>query len=279
MSAPILTDTAALARNRARAARQPALFLHELVADEVQDRLSEVKRTFTDVTIVTPWPEVWAGRIGGARIIPDAEILDLAPESHDLVVHALSLHWSNDPVGQLIQCARALRPDGLMMAVLFGGQTLSELRAVLAQAESEMRGGLAPRVLPMAEIRDLGGLLQRSGLALPVADSQSQRVAYRDLFHLMRDLRDMGEVNALNDRLRRFTGRGIFLRAASLYGEHFPEGDRIAATFEMVYLTGWKPHESQQKPLRPGSAAHSLAEALNAAPPLTSGAIGRSDSD
>lgn len=275
MTAPLLTDVTALSRNRRRARRAPALFLHELVADEVQDRLSEVKRTFTDITIVSPFPEVWQNRLPQARVIADAEVLDLPPGSQDLVIHALALHWSNDPVGQLIQCARALRPDGLLLAVLFGGQTLAELRAVLAQAESEVSGGLAPRVLPMAEIRDLGGLLQRAGLALPVADAQSQRVAYRDIFHLMADLRAMGEGNALQNRLRRMTSRQVFLRAASLYTDHFPEGDRIAATFEMLFLTGWKPHESQQKPLRPGSAAHSLAAALKD----SSGAIGRSSED
>lgn len=275
MTAPLLTDVTALSRNRRRARRAPALFLHELVADEVQDRLSEVKRTFTDITIVSPFPEVWLNRLPQARVIADSEVLDLPPDSQDLVIHALALHWSNDPVGQLIQCARALRPDGLMLAVLFGGQTLAELRAVLGQAESEVSGGLAPRVLPMAEIRDLGGLLQRAGLALPVADAQSQRVAYRDMFHLMQDLRAMGEGNALQNRLRRPTSRQVFLRAASLYADHFSEGDRIAATFEMVFLTGWKPHESQQKPLRPGSAAHSLAAALHD----SSGAIGRSSQD
>lgn len=265
MAAPILTDVPALARNRARAARAPALFLHEMVADEVQDRLSEVNRTFTAPAIITPFPEIWENRLPGARLVPDTEVLALEPGNHDLVIHALALHWANDPVGQMIQCARALRPDGLFVAVLFGGQTLAELRAVLAQAEAEISGGLSPRILPMAEIRDLGGLLQRSGLALPVADSTSHRVAYRDAFHLMQDLRAMGEGNALATRLRRPTSRSVFARAATLYAEHFPEGDRIRSTFETIFLTAWKPHDSQQKPLRPGSAVHRLAEALGAA--------------
>jgi SAM-dependent methyltransferase len=265
MTAPVLTDTKALARHRARAAHAPALFLHDLTADEVQDRLAEVNRTFTNPAIVTPFPQVWAGRLPGARVVADADVLDLAPEAHDLVIHALALHWANDPVGQIIQCARALRPDGLFIGVLLGGQTLHELRAALAQAEADVSGGLSPRVLPMGEIRDLGGLLQRAGFALPVADSQSQRVSYSDAFHLMRDLRAMGETNALAARLRRFTGRAVLGRAATVYAQHFPDGDdRIRATFEMVYLTGWKPHDSQQKPLRPGSAAARLADALNA---------------
>lgn len=263
MTAPVLTDLAALARNRTRAARAPALFLHELTADEVQDRLNEVNRTFTDPAVITPFPRVWDGRLPGARLLRDAEVLDLAPESHDLVIHALALHWANDPLGQIIQAARALRPDGLFIGVLFGGQTLAELRAVLAQAESQVTGGLSPRVLPMGEIRDLGALLQRAGLALPVADSQTQRVSYRDAFHLMRDLRAMGEANALAGRLRRFTAQRVLGQAAATYATHFPDdGGRIRATFETVFLTGWKPHDSQQKPLRPGSAAMRFADVL-----------------
>jgi SAM-dependent methyltransferase len=266
MTAPLLTDIAALARNRARAARAPALFLQELTADDLQDRLIEVNRTFTDPAVVTPFPQVWQGRLPGARIVPDWDVLELEPGAHDLVIHALAMHWANDPLGQIIQCARALRPDGLFIGVLFGGQTLAELRAALAQAESELTGGLSPRVLPMGEIRALGALLQRAGLALPVADSLVQRVSYRDGFHLMQDLRAMGESNALAGRLRRFTGRAVLARAAAILAEHYPDADgRIAATFETVVLTGWKPHDSQQKPLRPGSAAARLADVLGTA--------------
>lgn len=265
MSAPQLTDPNALMRNRARAAPAPELFLHHLVADEVQDRLSEVNRAFMDKAVVTAFPQVWQSRLDGAQMVAEADVLDLAPASQDLVVHALALHWSNDPVGQIIQCARALRPDGLFIAALFAGQTLAELRTVLAEAEAAVTGGLSPRVLPMAEIRELGGLLQRAGLALPVADSLIQTVSYRDALHLMQDLRAMGEGNALSGRLRRFTGRKVFLQAVALYGDHYPDAEsRVRATFEIVFLTGWKPHDSQQKPLRPGSAAQRLADALNA---------------
>ena len=189
-------------------------------------------------------------------------MLDLDPQAHDLVIHALTLHWANDPVGQLVQCRRALQPDGWLLALLFGGQTLQELRASLAQAESDVTGGLSPRVLPMGEIRDLGGLLQRAGFGLPVADSFTTVVRYRDAFHLMHDLRAMGEGNALNARLRHPTGRAIFTRAAALYDDLRGPDGLIPATFEIVALSGWAPHDSQQKPLRPGSAVNRLAEAL-----------------
>lgn len=260
---PLLTDRVALGRNRARAARSPALFLQETVADEVQERLNEVNRSFTSPAIVSPWPALWAQRMPGARIVADDDFLDLEPEAHDLVIHALSLHWASDPVGQLVQCRRALGPDGLLLATLFAGQTLHQLRAALASAEAQIIGGLSPRVAPMGEIRDLGGLLQRAGFALPVADTMPLTVTYATAFDLMRDLRAMGEGNALNGRLRRPTPRAILRRAAELYAETYatPDG-RIPATFEIVTLTGWAPAPDQPKPLRPGSATHRLAEAL-----------------
>lgn len=257
---PLLTDRQALHRNRARAERG-SLFLHDEVASEVQERLAEVNRTFTDAALITPFPAIWA--LDGAKVVPDDEVLALQPGGHDLVIHGLSLHWANDPVGQLVQSRRALRADGLFLGFLFGGQTLAELRACLAQAEAEVTGGLSPRVLPMGEIRDLGALLQRAGFALPVADSFTKTVIYADFWALMRDLRRMGEGNALAARLRRPTGRAVFARAAELYAQHhgLPDG-RISATFEIIGLTGWAPDDSQQKPLRPGSAKHRLADAL-----------------
>ena len=260
---PPLTDRPALIRQRARAAAAPALFLHDLVRDEVQDRLAEVNRSFTAPAVVTGWPGVWRDALPGARIVADDEVLDLAPAAHDLVIHALALHWASDPVGQLIQCARALRPDGLLIAALFGGRTLQELRVHLAAAEAAATGGLSPRVMPMGDIRDLGGLLQRAGLALPVADSLVQAVVYRDAWALMRDLRAMGEGNALAARLRRPTRRAVLAGAAA---RHAADGAaRITATFEIVFLTGWSPHPGQPKPLRPGSATASLADALQQA--------------
>ena len=271
---PILTDRAALARYRKRAARDPALFLQQDAADEIQERLGEVNRRFTQPAVITPFGDLWQAQMPEARIIADDDVLDLAPAAHDLVIHALCLHWANDPVGQLVQCRRALRPDGLFLGVLFGGQTLAELRACLAEAEAAVTGGLSPRVLPMAEIRDLGGLLQRAGFALPVADSTIRTVTYADAGRLMADLRAMGEANALAQRLRRPTGRQIFSRAATRYAAGFPAPEgRIRATFEMIFLTGWAPHESQPRPLRPGSAARRLADALGSVeqplPPAT----------
>jgi SAM-dependent methyltransferase len=271
---PILTDRIALARNRARAARDPALFLQEDAADEIQERLTEVNRRFTQPAVVTPFADPWRARMPEARIVADGDRLDLEPGAHDLVIHALCLHWANDPVGQLVQCRRALRPDGLFLGVLFGGQTLAELRACLAESEVSVTGGLSPRVLPMAEIRDLGGLLQRAGFALPVADSATRTVTYADAGRLMTDLRAMGEANALEGRLRRPTRRGVFAQAAMRYAAGFPAPEgRIRATFEMIFLTGWAPDDSQPKPLRPGSAARRLADALGSAeqplPPAT----------
>jgi SAM-dependent methyltransferase len=262
---PPLTDRTALLRHRARAARTPALFLQELAADELQERLLEVNRTFTKAAVVTGVPELWHARMPGARLVPDDEVLALEEGAHDLVIHAMCLHWANDPVGQLVQCRRALAPDGLFLGVLFGGQTLAELRACLAEAEAAVTGGLSPRVLPMAEIRDLGGLLQRAGFALPVADGSVWTVSYPDAFRLMADLRSMGEGNALAARLRHPTRRMVFAEAARRYGEEFSLADgRIRATFELIFLTGWAPHESQPKPLRPGSALRRLADALGA---------------
>jgi SAM-dependent methyltransferase len=266
---PRLFDSALLARRRARAAAiGPADFLHEAAAREVTERLAEINRRFTAPALVGPRPAVWAREMSAAGLpgpaaVPDADHLALAAGAHDLVIHALSLHWANDPVGQLVQCRRALRPDGLLLAVTFGAGTLAELRAALAEAEIEVTGGLSPRVAPLGELRDLGSLLQRAGLALPVADGWRLTVRYRDALHLMHDLRAMGETNVMLDRLRRPTRKAVFARMAEIYAARFPAGDgRIAASFEFVFLTGWAPHESQQRPLRPGSAAARLADAL-----------------
>ena len=273
---PTLTDRKALLARRGRATE---FFLHHDAVAEVQDRLIEVNRSFTAPAVVTPYADLWRAAFPEAVIVGDDDQLALAAGGHDLVIHALCLHWANDPVGQLVQCRRALRPDGLCLVLMFGGQTLHELRGVLAEAEAEETGGLSPRVLPMGEMRDLGALLQRAGFALPVADSYARQLLYRDLWHLMHDLRAMGETNALSARLRRPTRRGVFLRAAQIYArhhgqshDHIPsqaEGLRIPATFETVALTGWAAHDSQQKPLRPGSAVARLADALNQSADVT----------
>lgn len=259
---PRLTDPAALARNRQRA-QADALFLFEAARDDLQDRLTLVNRSFTAPAVVTGQPKIWDNALPGARIVADTETLALERQAHDLVLHSHALHWADDPVGQLIQCRRALKPDGFFLASLFGGATLRELRACLATAEAEVTGGLSPRIAPMAEIRDMGGLLQRAGFALPVADAFTLTVTYASALHLMRDLRAMGEGNALDARLRRPSRRAVLLRAAALYAEtHADAEGRIPASFEILVLTGWAPDESQPQPLRPGSAKARLADAL-----------------
>jgi SAM-dependent methyltransferase len=240
------------------------MFLHRAALSDIQERLIEVNRTFTKPAVVTGFPELWQMAMPEALIVPDDEILALEPGAHDLVIHAMGLHWANDPLGQMVQCRHALKPDGMFLGVLLGGRTLHELRMSLAEAESALTGGLSPRVLPMAEIRDLGGLLQRAGFALPVADSFVQTATYGNVFDLFADLRAMGETNSLAGRLKHPTRRAIFAEAAAIYSAtHGAANGRIPATFELICLTGWAPHESQQTPLRPGSAKHRLADALS----------------
>ncbi|MEE4120275.1 MAG: methyltransferase domain-containing protein [Paracoccaceae bacterium] len=264
MDRPTLTDRAALEAHRARAKRSGlADFLHRAVAGEIEERLSVVNRHFTTPAVVSGFPRLWENLIPGARQVTDTEILDLKEGAHDLVIHALALHWADDPVGQLVQCRRALVPDGLLLCATFGGDTLRGLRQALAQAEAEVAGGLSPRVAPMGEVRDLGALLQRAGFALPVADTIPYDVSYENAFRLWADLRAMGETNALVHRHRTPPPRALFLRAAQLYAQAEGRADgRVGATFEVVTLTGWAPDESQPKPLRPGSATQRLAEAL-----------------
>jgi SAM-dependent methyltransferase len=258
---PIITDRPALLRNRARAIEP---LLQTIARDEIQDRLGMVNRSFTTPVMITGFPDLWSKLVADAAIIPDEDVLDLSESSSDLIVHALSLHWANDPVGQLIQCRRALLPDGLFLAIAFGGQTLHELRSALATAESEVSGGLSPRVLPMADIREMGALLQRAGFALPVADCVTVKLTYKTARHLMQDLRAMGENNALHARRKVPTRRSVLLRAMEIYAaEHSAPDGRVSATFEMIVLTGWAPHASQQQPLRPGSAIARLSDALS----------------
>ncbi len=257
---PDLFDRHALEARRRRAARLgPALFLHEEAALEIKERLKDINRAFTNVVIVTGFPDFWQGEFPQATLVEDTPVLPLELARFDLVIHAMCLHQANDPVGQLIQCARALQPDGLLLVATFGGQTLTELRAALGQAEVAVLGGLSPRVAPMADIRDAGALLQRAGLALPVADADPRRVSYASVDALMHDLRAMGEANALNARDKRFVTRKLFEKAEVAYPK---EDGRVVATFELLYLTGWVPDASQQKPLRRGSATARLADAL-----------------
>ncbi|KQO90974.1 MAG: methyltransferase domain-containing protein [Methylobacteriaceae bacterium] len=283
-SAPLF-DPALVRRRIARARRSVyAGFLLERVAEDLEDRLAAVTRSFPlGLDLGTPLPLVserllQSGRVErmirlapvsepGGSVVGDPEALPFGGHAgFDLAVSALALQHVNDLPGALLQVRRALKPDGLFLAGLLGGATLTELRQAFLQAESETEGGASPRVAPFAELRDLGGLLQRAGFALPVVDADTITVRYGDPFSLMRDLRAMGLTNALHDRRRAPLRRATLMRAAAIYGERFSDPDgRLRATFEILWLSGWAPHESQQKPLRPGSAKARLADALGAA--------------
>lgn len=252
-----------LAHRQRGAKSASAPFLHVEAQLELQERLEEVNRSFTAPAIITGHPELWANFFPAAKIAPDTEILDLQPGAHDIIVHAMALHWADDPVGQIIQCRQALKEDGLFVAVCFGEQTLTELRTCLAQAETKVRGGIAPRVAPMAELRDLGALLQRSGLAMPVADISSRQIEYRHLNTLVSDLRAMGETNALASRDPIPLTKRIWSIVDAIYSTQFAGANApYRASFDLIFLTGWAPADSQPKPLRPGSATTRLADAL-----------------
>ena len=213
-------------------------------------------------TIIAAAPYV-APRDAALGVAADEEALPFADASLDLVVSALALQFVNDLPGTLIQIRRALKADGLFLAALIGGDSLSELREAFAQAESEIEGGVSPRVAPFADLREVGALLQRAGFALPVIDSDRLTVRYNSVFDLMRDLRRMGATNSLSERRRTPLKRATLMRMAEIYAARFADADgRLRATFEIVWLSGWAPHESQQKPLRPGSAKTRLADAL-----------------
>ncbi|MBL6945753.1 MAG: methyltransferase domain-containing protein [Rhodospirillales bacterium] len=206
-----------------------------------------------------------AERAGGIAAVADEEALPFANARFDLILSCLSLHWVNDLPGALVQIRRALKPDGLFLAAMYGGGTCAELRQALSAAEVELEGGLSPRVSPFAEVRDAGNLLQRAGFALPVVDSDTLSVSYPDPIKLMTDLRVMGETNAVMERRKGFTRRETMAAAIANYAEKFAAEDgRVPATFEVIFLTAWAPHPSQQKPLAPGSAKARLADALGA---------------
>jgi NADH dehydrogenase [ubiquinone] 1 alpha subcomplex assembly factor 5 len=289
-------DRRALRLHRARAARQPraADFLVAEAAERLADRLDDMARRFPVALDLGCRDGVLAGVLAGrggierlihadaalafARqapcpaLVAEAEALPFAAHSFDLVLSNLELHWTNDLPGALLQLRRALKPDGLLLASLFGGATLRELRHALMEAELAEEGGASPRVAPFGDARDLAGLLQRAGFALPVVDSDTIEATYGDALALMRDLRAMGETNAVAERRRGFTRRGTLALAAARYGALFGRADgRIPASFEIVTLTAWAPHESQQKPLRPGAASTRLAQALDtrSAPPAS----------
>ena len=279
MPHPVIFDRTLLRARRARAAALgPATFLIDRVADDMAGRLSAVLRQFDIAAdIGTPTDAVrraLAGRVGtivvadplasGAfAVAADEEALPFRDGSLDLAVSALALQFVNDLPGTLVQIRRALKPDGLFLAAMIGGESLVELREAFAQAESEIEGGVSPRVAPFADLRDLGALLQRAGFALPVTDIDRVTVRYATPLALLHDLRRMGAANALAERRRTPLRRATLRRLFEIYAERFADADgRIRATFEIVWLSGWAPHESQQKPLAPGSAKTRLADAL-----------------
>ncbi len=208
---------------------------------------------------------------GGSKLVCDEEALPFAPASLNLVTSILSLHFVNDLPGALVQIRRALKPDGLFMAALPGGQTLGELRTAFMMAEEELLGGVSPRIAPMADVKEYGALLQRAGFTLPVVDSELVTVSYDSPLKLMRELRLMGAGNVLLDRSKKPVSRRLLQRVVELYEQRFSDGGRIMARFELIYLSGWSPHESQQQPLAPGSAQTSLSAALNACPVANQG--------
>ena len=276
---PVLFDQPLRDHRRRRALARPldgADFLYRTAAEDLSDRLTAVQRRFALAAEIDSRFSVLAGSPQVDRVIRmdrlcehapdlvgDAERLPFAPEILDLAVAVLSLHWANDLPGTLAQIRRALKPDGLFLAAILGGETLTELRQSFAVAESEVTGGAAPRVAPFAEIRAVGALLQRAGFALPVIDQDRRTVRYDSAFALMRDLRATGDTSVLIERDRRPLRRSVLIRMAEVYAERFADADgRIRATFDIISLSGWVPHASQQKPLRPGSAKTRLADAL-----------------
>jgi SAM-dependent methyltransferase len=272
-AAPTLFDRALLRARMERARRGgPVTFLLDRVREDMEERLQAVMRNFADAADVWTPGELLQAPLADrfksiTRIdLAETETLPLQPGSLDLVVSALAFQFVNDLPGVLAQIRRALRPDGLLLAAMVGGDSLAELRQSFAAAEAECEGGVSPRVAPFADLRDIGGLLQRAGLALPVTDVDRVVVRYDSAFALMADLRRMGASNILVERRRTPTRRATMLRMAQIYGERFADPDgRIRATFDLVWLSGWAPHESQQKPLKPGSAKASLEAAVQRA--------------
>lgn len=279
-------DLNLLAQRKVRALAQHGLkadFLIARAAEDLADRLSTVERRFSKAAVVFSGTShasqalMASGKVehvvrvetcrdfldGQQGIVAAAETLPLDPESIDLAVSLLSLHEANDVPGLLLQIRRALRPDGLFLAAIPGNGTLAELRDSLLAAETEIMDGASPRVSPFLDVRDAGALLQRAGFALPVADVEKITVRYPHMFALMADLRAMGATNALVARSRRPVPRGFFQRAAQIYAERYADSDgRIRASFSTVWMSGWAPHASQQKPLKPGSASMSLHDVL-----------------
>lgn len=281
---PLIFDRAIVKTRRRRFGPAAPSFLVDFAVQELTERLAGINRTFDTICSLNSAPGLETAlraagsqgyvitmdsapnlvpKDGQAGLAADEEFLPFAPESLSCVLSTLTLQLVNDLPGSLIQIRRALAPDGLFLGVLLGGASLSEVRQVFLQAEAELAGGASLRVAPFPDVREMGALLQRAGFALPVVDSDKITVRYSDFLMFVRELRQMGWANPLVQRSRTFLRRDVMMRAAELYHEHYADPDgRIRASFELVWITGWAPHESQQKPLRPGSAKTRLAEAL-----------------
>lgn len=265
-------DRAQILRNRARSRQKfkNHSFLHEWANARLAERLEDVTRSFETGLHIGPIlpgtqkvQHYFRMDMMDADLIADEEFLPFANQSLDLVTSTMALHMVNDLPGALLQIKRALKPDGLFVAVMPGGETLHELRHSLMEAELSVMGGVSPRVYPFADKQQMGALLQRAGFTLPVVDSEMVTATYENIFKLFGDLRGMGQGNAIAERSRKHSGKSLFLKAGDLYQSKFAESNgRIPATFEMIFLIGWAPHKSQQKPLRPGSAQNRLADVL-----------------
>ena len=282
-------DRRTVRRHRDRAA--PRLAEHDFLLREVSerlvDRLDDIRRAFPltldlgchdgavgralagrggiDMLVQSDLSPAMAASAQGLRVTCDEEALPFANSTFDAVLSVLSLHWVNDLPGALVQIRRSLKPDGLFLAAMLGGETLKELRAALGQADLSVEGGTGPRVSPFTDVRDAGALLQRAGFALPVVDTETIIVNYRNPMTLLYDLRGMGQTNAVVERRKSWSRRTTLLEAAARYVQAHPGIEAVPATFQVLYLTAWSPHERQQKPLRPGSAAARLADALGSA--------------
>ncbi len=272
-------------RNRFAARFNNHDFLVREVGERLVDRLDDIRRSFPmaldlgchrgevatllndrggiEVLVHCDMAKTMVDFAPAPAVVADEEALPFADGTFDLVLSVLDLHWVNDLPGCLTQIRRCLKPDGLLLAAMLGGETLKELRASLSEAEIAVEGGLSPRVSPFADVKDAGGLLQRAGFALPVVDTDEVTVTYDSAMRLMTDLHGMGESNAVLERRRSFTRRTTLLEAASLYQQQFADDDgRVPATFQVLYLTAWVPDESQPKPLTPGSGRIDLASVL-----------------
>ncbi len=237
-----------------KSAKQDSFFLHDWAARDIADRLKDIKRSFTSPYTLDRY----------ADTVCDDEVLPIEPGTHDLITSNLYLHTLNDLPGMLIQIRRTLKPNGLFIGAMMGGETLHELRHAMTQAEMDLRGGLSPRVAPFADKQQMGELMQRAGYALPVIDSDIITVTYRDFYKLLHDLRHMGENNMLAARSKSFTPRTLFSRTQEIYRDLYSDADGlIRATFEIIFVLGWAPHDSQPRPLKPGTAQVRLSDILS----------------